>query len=427
MFNLAVGLVGAAVLVLLAPWMVISLFRLPAEFQVMARVALYFIGINWALTMVNQTYVGALTALQNYRLVSVGSLTMQGGTLAVGIAVLLCGGNLLNLVFSQSVCLLLGSIFWWWTVRRALPDFMLSPHWSLPAIRRTVGMGVWQTVNKIGGIFSNRAQYWLLGISLPVATVGYYNLDYQIVILAYLISYKVGQVLFPAVSHLQGQGREDEAARHTISATWLCSLFGVSIMAAVLCLAQDFLRLWVGEAVAQASAPTLRVLALHTAVSMAFAVPSFYLLGTGRSRWLAIMALFQGVITFGTAYILLPVFGLIGAAWGVMAGTIVHVVVLVLIWQLIMRHWIEKGVFLSAVFGPMLTGMLAGGLLMWLRSLLAATLNWPQLILAGIGCVLIAIFLMLCVDSLLPDATARRQHLLKLVAQFRIPLIARRT
>ena len=416
LFNLIVGLAGAVVIAVLANWIVVSMFNIPTHYHAMARMALYLVGLNWALTQISQTYVGALTALQRYRTISLATLWVQAGTLLVGIVVLLSGGNLLHLVISQSSCAGVAVIGWHFAAQAALPDFSFLPHWNVTAFRRASGMGIWQMVNKIGGLLSFRAQYWLLGASLPVTAVGYYNLGYQVVTPVYLIAFKVGQVVFPAVSHLQGQGRENDAARHTISATWICSFFGVSLITAVLCLAPDFLRLWVGEQVAQAVAPTLRVLALNNAVSMAFAVPNFYLLGTGRSHWLAVMAIFQGVITFGTAYLLLPGHGLIGAAWGVLAGAAVHVVVLILIWRAIMRRWIVGRVYFSAVFGPMLAGLLAGLLLAWLRSLLAGPFNWPELVGAGAVCTGATLVLILGIDSLLPGGKRRRQQLLELIA-----------
>lgn len=416
LFNLGIGLSGAAVLVALAPWLVGSLFNIPAEFQGLAQLALGVIGINWALSMVAQTYLGALTALQNYRVISLGNLIGQGGTLLVGIAVLLAGGNLLHLVISQCACLGLVTAGWWLVVRRGLPDFRLTPQWNRVAFRKTAGMGIWQTVNKVGGLFAFRAQYWLLGISLPVATVGYYNIGYQVVTLVYLIAYKVGQVMLPAVSHLQGQGREDAAARHTVRATWLCSLLGVSLITAVICLAHDFLRLWVGAAMAREASPTLQVLALHTAFSLAFAVPNFYLLGTGRSIWLAGMAFVQGAVTFGTAWLLLPEYGLIGAAWGVLTGTAVHITMLVLVWVRIMRVWLPGRVYFSAVFGPVVAAIPTVLACLWLRARIGSAFNWPELFIAGGLCTGITGLGILAVDGLLPGGRERRADLRELVA-----------
>jgi O-antigen/teichoic acid export membrane protein len=414
LFNLIVGLLGTLTIVLSARWMVGSLFNIPVEYHQTARWALYLVGVNWALAQVNQTYISALTALQNYRMLSLGNMLVQGCTVFIGILVLLAGGNLLHLVMSQSACAAAATFFWWLTARARLPGLTLSPHWDRQAFRQTSGMGVWQMVNKIGGLFANRALFWLLGVTLPVAAVGYYNLSYQLVSIVYMVPYRVGLVFFPAVSHLQGQGREQQAARHTVVATWFCSVLGVAAIATMLCFAHDFLRLWVGGQVANEAHLTVRVLALHTAVSMAFAVPNFYLLGTGRSRWLGIMAIAQGLVTFGVACVLVPRLGLIGAAWGVFAGASVHVVVLVILWREVLRKWIGGPIYASAVFGPMIIGVIVGLALAWLRQSWHKGIGWPEMVIAGSGCYMAVFLVILLVDALLPGGAERRGQMLRM-------------
>lgn len=415
LFNIAVGLLGATTLSFLAPWLVESAFNLPPVWQDTARNAVMVIGVSWALTLVSQTFTGAVTSLQSYRILSVGTLLIQLGTTLVGITTVLLGGTLLDLIMSQTVCVLIALGGWQLTVRKLLPSLTLTPTWNSFAFRRTAAMGSWQTVSKVGGIFANRAQYWVLGATLPVAMVGYYNLGYQVVVPIYLIAYKVGQVVFPAVSSLQAQGREDEAARHTVFAGWICSLVGASLIASVICFAHDFLRLWVGDEVAIATTFTLQALAVHTAFSMAFAVPHFYLLGTGRSSWLAILAIAQGAITFVAAYVFVPAFGLAGAAFGVLVGTIVPVITLVIIWRRLMRQWISIGSYLGSVFAPALVGLLCAAALVLLRDSLSAILGWPQLIAAGTLSTVLTFVVILCVDGLLPGGTARRGKIIAFV------------
>lgn len=415
LFNVCIGTIGAVVLVMLTPWIVGQLFNVPDNYQETARLTLYMIGLNWALIMVNQTYVGAITALQNYRVLSVGGVVQQAGTLLVGILVLLAGGNLLHLVFSQTACLFAGTLGWRYAVRRALPDFKLSPHWDIGAFRRTSGMGVWQTGNKLGGLFAGKAQYWLLGAILPVATVGYYNLCTQIVTIVYLLSYKIGQVLFPNVSFLHGGGQEEQAARKTMDAAWLCSVVALPGIVAVLLVGPDLLAHWVGSSVASEAGSALRILAAANGVSLVFAIPSFYLLGTGRSHWLAVMAVVQGSISFVAGLYLVPALGVDGAALAVCVGVLTHLTVILLIWAKLVRGWIALSEYCSSLYGPLLVTLLLGGLAVPLRNSIAVDLGLIETAALAAAAAILAGGVMLLFDGVLPGGARRRAVYLSLI------------
>ncbi len=425
MFNLCIGVSGAVVLFALTPWIIGSLFNVPDSYMGAAKVAMYMIGLNWALTMVNQTYIGALTALQDYRVMSVGGVLMQAGTLLVGIVVLLRGGSLLHLVFSQTACLFVGTLGWRYAVRRALPTFKLSPHWNIEAFRRTVGMGVWQTGNKLGGLFAGKAQYWLLGAILPVATVGYYNLCCQIISIVYLLSYKIGQVLFPNFSFLHGSGRENQAAQKAMDATWICSAIALPGIAAMLFVGPDILSLWVGKSVAAEAGSALRILSAANGVSLIFAIPSFYLMGTGRTHWLAVMSVVQGAVSFAAGLYLVPALGLNGAALSVGVGVLTHLTVIILIWARIVRKWIYFNEYIAALYGPLIVAMVFGVLAIQVRKHITADLGLFETGMLAVMAALLVGGVILMLDGILPGGTRRRGIYLSLIKSLTKSIVLR--
>lgn len=407
-FNLGVGCVGAVVLAGLSSWLVHSVFNIPVVLQDTAVRVLMLVGVNWLVAQVTQTFVGALTALQGYRAIGVGQTAAQALTLGTGILVLLAGGGLLQLVAAQSLCGIVALFGWRWMLRRQLPDFNFTPALHRSALRDTAGMGVWQLVNKVGGIFANRAQFWLLGVLLPVAAVGYYNLCYQVVTLAYMVAFRVGMVIFPAVSRLEGEGRSEEAATQTVLAMWLSSAVGAALIAVIIAHGHDMLRLWVNLTVADASTGALQLLAAHNCISMLYAVPSFYLLGCGRAQWSAWMAIAQGTVTFAAAAALIPWFGLNGAAAGVLVGSTAHVVTLTLLWLRILRRWIPAGAYFGALAGPAFVGIAFGVLGACLHRWSGLSLGWGGLLLSMGGYFAVTIICLFWLDALVLPGGRRR-------------------
>jgi len=429
-FNLGVGCVGAVVLAGLSSWLVHSVFNIPAALQATAVSVLMLVGVNWLVAQVTQTFVGALTALQGYRAIGLGQTAAQALTLGTGILVLLAGGGLWQLVAAQSLCGVIALFGWRWMLRRQLPDFNFTPALHRSALRDTAGMGVWQLVNKVGGIFANRAQFWLLGVLLPVAAVGYYNLCYQVVTLAYMVAFRVGMVIFPAVSRLEGEGRSEEAATQTVLATWLSSAVGAALIAVIIAHAHDMLRLWVNLSVADASTGALRLLAAHNGISMLFAVPNFYLLGSGRAHWLAWMAIIQGTITFSAAAFFIPLWGLAGAALGVFVGSAAHVGILGLLWVRVLRRWMPAATYFGALAGPVLIGIGLGYAGAYLRQRFGHSVGWGGLLLNAGGTFAAAVLALLWLDAwVMPGGRARVGRVMSLaydmLASAGLPALAR--
>jgi len=384
-FNLFVGLAGAAVIGLLATWIVGVAFQIAPENVGLARHCLYWLGGIWLATQVRQTFVGAITALQDYKTVSLGVFLTQAVHTMAGLSVLLAGGGLLRMIQTQAVWAVLSVVAWWWLAQSRLPDLKLRPslHWA--SFRQTFHFGLWQMLNNLCGILTHQGQRWLLGVHLPVAAVGFYNVGNQLVTMIYSAAHRIGQVLFPAISRMQGEGRVEEAGKLMVQASWMLTTLVIPAFVVLATFSMDVLTLWVGPAVASKSSGALRIMAVGFSFGCLFAIPSFFLLGTGRSRWMTGIAVAQGVVALGAALILIPLSGVSGAAAAVAGGTIpVYSGTLILIWRRLLRRSIPGAAYFSASFVPVLVAAALFMLLPPLRDALPAWQpGWLTLILSS--------------------------------------------
>jgi O-antigen/teichoic acid export membrane protein len=424
LFNLSVGFLGGMVIILLARFLITSLFNIPSDNQDLARYCLYWIGINWCVVQVCKTFTGVVMAVQHYGILSIGNISSQVLTVAAGLGVLFWGGNLLDLVRIQTIVAALLGLGWFVVAKRLLPNVSFFPRLDLLSFHRTLGFGLWQWLNHMGGILGHQSERWLLGVLLPVSTVGFFNVAIQVVGIIYLAAYKTGEVLFPAVSQMEGQLRHEEAARLVVQANWVITVLAISGFIPLIVFARDLLFVWVGLDFAMNTAGLLRILAFGSAASCLFAIPSFYLLGIGKSKWLASMSFVQGIVTFGVAALLIPHLGLPGAGWGTTLSTIVHITVLILMWKYIFRTWIPIRVYLSATFGQYVVGAAIAIGLMLLRDTFNWSPNWISVAGAGFLCALISATIIVLIDSFLPGGTERRQLLFRLGIA-RVPMLSR--
>ncbi len=416
-FNLSTGMLGSLAISILAGFLTTSVFNIPPESQRMAKECLYWVGLIWLLTQARQIFIGVVTALERFDILNTGTFVYQTAMTLTGIGVLWLGGDLLSLIQAQAVLGLLAAAGWLLAAKSLLPRVSFFPQLDWPAFRKTIQFGFWQMLTSVGGLLAHQSQRWFLGALLPISAVGFYNVSFQLASMVYLLTFRMGQVLFPAISQMQGQERDEEAIRLTIQANWILSMLSIAGLVPVAVFGHDLLFLWVGPEIADQAATLLRILTLGLAVSCLFPSHNFYLLGTGRASWLAIMSFVQGVITVVISWFLIPNLGLPGAGWGLTAGTITHVAVLMKMWKRFFRRTISLPVFISATFSQCLVGVcLAIGMIAIRREVIWSP-HWISLGCAGLACSAFTGFTIFVLDGVLPGGKERRQLLVRISAR----------
>lgn len=409
-FNMGVGILGALGIVLLANVLATRVFNIPPESLRLACKCLYWMGATWLINQTRQTFIGAITAKQRYDLINIGNLLSQALTALAGVGVLALGGGLLEFTQAQAIVGALVGVGWLITARRLFPALRFIPTIDRGIFRQTFGYGFWQMLNLFGGIVAGQSQRWLLGILLPVATVGFYNIGSQLNVVVYMVAYRIGAILFPAVSQLQGQGQEARAARLSLQASWMVSTIVIAGLVPLVVFAPDVLTMWINPDFAIKTAGVTRILSLATAGGAMFAVLNFYLLGIGRVKWLAAMSFVQGFLSLAGTAVLIPLLGLEGAGWGYALIMLAHLTVLGLIWIKIIRRWISGWIYFTAVFSSGIVGLILAIVLLYLRKAIKfpRATNWFWLVGEAGACAVLSLLIIVSVDILLPGGAERR-------------------
>lgn len=417
MFNIVVGILGAAAIMALARWLVQDAFHIGSDHQNVAMLALGWVAAMWCFTQVRQTFISLFTAHQRYDVLNIATTSTQIVTVLSGLTALWLGGGLLDVVMAQCFAVAASTVFWIFMARRFFPFIWIAPSIDRRTFRSTMGFGIWQMLNNLGGIVSQQSQRWLLGSMLPVASVGYYNIALQLSMVPYLPAGKIGQVLFPQVSHLQGQNREHEAGVLMVNATWMLTILSLGLFIPLAVFAPQILSLWIGPEVSSQTSTLLRILCLGNLMGCLFQIPNYFLLGTGRAHWLAAMSFFQGLLTLLGCVVLIPRIGIQGAGWGLVLGTLVHFVILSLLWIRIMRTWLPSSNYFAGVFGPYVAGVALAiiGSAMISESLVPT--SWIWVISAGSAIGLLSFGLLALTDRILPGGSDRRAFLMSAIGK----------
>jgi O-antigen/teichoic acid export membrane protein/predicted O-methyltransferase YrrM len=322
-----IGLAGMFLLASLGLWMPASLGIGGAAEASAARVL-----IALAISYGGETLIGytgaVLYGVRRFALVS---------TLQTVLAVLRTAGLLVLVLLGKGVTAL---AVWYalatWTVALAgylamaslHPAFRLRPgHFSAAAVKQHLEFSVSSQLTALATSVVWRAPTLLLGFIRGAAAIPAYHIGQRLPLTVYGIGWRVAEAAFPAASEHQ-----DASSSHlsrdvlTVSTRWSLLLM-LPFIVLMVPLAPWFVRLWLGATDAQVVA-ILRISAVAVFANMLGAAALHVLWGRGRaSLSLAVMGV-SAIAVVLLAWLLVPLYGAIGAAWSTLPAMALGSIVL---------------------------------------------------------------------------------------------------
>jgi O-antigen/teichoic acid export membrane protein len=256
--NLFVGAVGAALICILAPWLVDSVFVIAAEAREKTVLALYLASFVVFVTMIGQVFTSVLQGLQRFdvyaKLFNLNSVGLVAGNLAL--VLLGYGLNALlawNLAVS-SLTFLLGAF----TAFRLLPEFKPVFRIESVQLKRVLGF----SAGVIGyQILSNALLLFERGWitrQLGSEMLTYYVVPMMLGVYLHSFVSSLLLVVFPLTSSLKN--KKERLKRLYLKATKAVSVPTVFLAVSLISQSRMFLTLWMG---ADFAAETWLLLVLH--------------------------------------------------------------------------------------------------------------------------------------------------------------------
>jgi O-antigen/teichoic acid export membrane protein len=322
LFQLTLGLAGAALMALTTPLLVERVIKIPAALIPEAKTSLFLLALSLPVSLITITFRGALEARQRFDLVNLvkaptsvlNYILVLAGALAgfglAGITLLLLAVDALTLAAYARAAL------------KAIPDLGSRPRFHRSALREVLGFGLWAMVANGLIPFFAYLERFLVGTLVSAAAVTYYTAAGEAVMSLTIIPYSLLMTLFPAFSALSGEkdaGRKDRIFGQSFKFLFLISgLIAVGLVF----FAGPALTLWLGRDIAAQSASVLRILAVGFFMNAMANVPYGFLMGTGRADLVAKLQLAELLLYAPLAWALIRGFGIEGGAiaWTIRAA-----------------------------------------------------------------------------------------------------------
>lgn len=310
---LLLGVVGAAVVVLISPWLIHRALHIPAALQRETLRSFYLLALSLPIVITTAGLRGFLEAHQRFGLIN---------ALRIPLNVFVFAGPLLVLPFSHSlfpvVAVLVGGRVIGWVAHlllclRVMPALRHQISWHRPSVGPLLSYGGWLTVTNVISPLMVALDRFLISALLSLTAVAYYATPFEVVTRLLLIPGSVVGVMFPAFSTSFAEDRTRTAFMYGRSVKYIfIILFPVVLLIVVF--AQDGLKFWLGSDFAQHSFRVLQFLAVGVFANGLAQVPFALLQGVGRPDLTATLHLIELPLHLGLLWWLISTHGIEGAA-----------------------------------------------------------------------------------------------------------------
>jgi O-antigen/teichoic acid export membrane protein len=306
----ALGALAGLIVFAVAGPVCTRLLSLSEPLQSEATLALRILALSLPFVTLTAALRGVLEAGGRFDWVNAIRVPLGILTFAAPLAASAWSANLALLAASLAVVRATAFLAHWVPCRRLYPTLTVLGWPEGVAAREMLGYGAWLTVSNIVGPLMVYLDRFLIGAMLAVSAVAYYTAPYEVVTRLWLIPAALTGVLFPAMS-AAGVEQLKTLYRKGIAAV-LVAVVPVALLLAGF--AYEWLDAWLGPEFAERGALAARFLCIGTAVNCAAYLPFTLLQARGDAHLTAKLHLAELPAYLVLLWILVPHWGIEGAA-----------------------------------------------------------------------------------------------------------------
>lgn len=213
--------------------------------------------------------------------------------------------------------------------RSLIPGLNLVPNFSWSAFRRLFAFSLPLLLSALFTLIIVRVDRFILAYYMPLAAVAFYTLPYSISEKAASGFANITSVVFPFTSELHSMGFQEKVHELYLRSTKILMLVTMPITVILVTLPGPILRFWVGPEYAAQGAAVLGLLGAATFLNVVSAVPTVSSLGVGQAWMPAAFTFAASVISLVANLLLIPRFGIKGAAFAALLPQLLVVPVFV--------------------------------------------------------------------------------------------------
>jgi O-antigen/teichoic acid export membrane protein len=315
---MGLGVAGGAVIFLVAPLLVTSVFHVPGQLEADGIFAFRVAAFGFACNLTLVVFSAISQGLQRLDVFASRTVLLGTANAVAQIAAVSLGGGLRWLALVTVALTVCSFAVFVLATRRLLPDTSIRPRLDGAAFRELAGFGSMRFLNQASAQAVFQLDPVIIGAFLPIASVAFYAVPLNVTQKLMVLEDSVASAFFPAAVDLHHRGETNRLRLLYLSALKLVLVVMLFLSLVAVGYSWAILAAWVGPNVANNSASIFAVLAVAYGLAAIIGIPASASDATGHQRWTAAFAMASAVINVGLSIVLVPRIGAIGPAWALL-------------------------------------------------------------------------------------------------------------
>ena len=314
--NVILGSLLALAIWLAAPIVVSRVFSMDPSLRASALTAFRIASVILVFRTVEQVFIGAQRAHERYG-PSVRINFASRAAIALGACLAVSRGYAVVGIMIVTLCVVIASTIGQAIATRLVigPIRVLSSLDSIAA-SQVFSFGCYSWLQAVGGCIFTQADRLLIGALAGTTAVAYYSVCVQAAQPIHGLIASGLHFLFPHLSHRASRSSPPDLKRVVVPVLSLNAILALCFCAPIVLFGKPLLRAWMGPAVALQAGTVLSIVAVSFGLLGLNITGHYALLALGQVRLVSILNLAGGTAMLAVMMLLVPRYGLVGAAIG---------------------------------------------------------------------------------------------------------------
>jgi O-antigen/teichoic acid export membrane protein len=314
--NTILGVVFGGVIWMVAPLVVRNVFKIDPALQSVSIRAIKISAVILVLRSSESVFVSTLRAFERYAAPAKLNIFLRSVVVLSAVVLAAIGRGVVEIMVATLFWSVLVVILQAFAARMVAGQFYALPTLQFSALREVFSFGCFSWLQALAAVTFSYADRFLVAVLLGTAPVAVYVICVQAAQPIHGLTAAGFNFLFPHLSSRHEAG-EVLGPRRVFKLALLTNVAVAGLLSLpFLLLARPLLRIWMGNQFAEQGHLVLPVLAISYAALAINVVPHNSLLALGRVRAVAALNIAGGLLLLVVMAILIPRFGLAGAATG---------------------------------------------------------------------------------------------------------------
>jgi len=299
-----------------------QVFKVSAHNTQNLRVVFYWTGIGFVFTMLLAAYASLPGALQRFDIPSRISVVIN--TVSVGISVLLVtfGHGVVSLMALTTILSAASVLVFRYFDRKLVSGLKVAFKFDKDVVHKLFVFGGFATIGTIGGTILFQLDKVLIGARLGAQPVAFYVVPGNIATKINAAVATITAVIFPLSAELLAREEHTKLQALYTRSTRIVLTFLVIFVTPMIVLSHAFLLQWLGADYAAKSTLIMQLLLVTYSILGLSNIATHLTVGVNKPQVAALVGIFLGGLNIALLYILMPRYGIIGAAWAFLLSVI---------------------------------------------------------------------------------------------------------